>query len=68
MKKKIQYSRVLRTNFQEKYLKEGVDFYHNTIRSSFYVFIGIFVGSFLGLNAIFAFLYFSSTGFYSWRP
>lgn len=58
MLQKTKYSQVLRTNFKEKYLSEGFDFYHGTLKSSLVTFIGNFVGIFLGLNAIFGFLYY----------
>lgn len=58
MLQKTKYSRVLRTNFKEKYRSEGFDFYHGTLKSSLVTFIGNFVGIFLGLNAIFGFLYY----------
>ncbi len=58
MFQKNKFSRVLRTNFLEKYRSEGFDFYHSTLKSSLFTFIGNFVIIFLGLNAIFAFLYY----------
>jgi inward rectifier potassium channel len=58
MLQKTKYSQVLRTNFKEKYRSEGFDFYHGTLKSSLVTFIGNFVGIFLGLNAIFGFLYY----------
>ena len=58
MFQKNKYSRVLRTNFLEKYRSEGFDFYHSTLKSSLFSFIANFVLIFLGLNAIFGFLYY----------
>jgi inward rectifier potassium channel len=58
MFQKNKISRVLRTNFLEKYRSEGFDFYHSTLKSSLFIFISNFVLIFLGLNAIFGFLYY----------
>jgi inward rectifier potassium channel len=58
MFQKNKFSRVLRTNFLEKYRSEGFDFYHSTLKSSLFTFIGNFVIIFLGLNAIFGVLYY----------
>lgn len=56
--KKREFYPILKTQFKETNVSDDFDFYHSTLKSSLFQFIGNFVIIFLGLNAFFGFLYF----------